>query len=68
MTITDFMNEVSRTVDTEKTGIDVADTRRVLSEAFKLLASLDSVTACHVVANGMANAAKKAKPKCKKTK
>ena len=34
MKLNDFYNEVSKRVDTEKTSITVAETKRVLSEAF----------------------------------
>ena len=42
MKLTDFYNAVSRRVDTDKTSISVAETKRVLSEAFLELASMDA--------------------------
>ena len=42
MKISDFQNEVARRVDTDKTQISVAETKRVLSEAFLVLAGLDA--------------------------
>ena len=40
MKLTDFYNEVSRRVDTGKTAINAAETRRVLSEAFLVLSKM----------------------------
>ena len=59
MTVNDFYNEVSRKVDTEKTQIGVADTKRVLSEAFKVLASMPTAEAFDIVSKSIGNAAKK---------
>ena len=59
MRLTDFYNEVSRRVDTTKTAISVAETKRVLSEAFRVLARLDAVQCADVVAKGLATAKKK---------
>jgi hypothetical protein len=59
MTVTDFYNEVSRKVDTDKTNIGVAETKRVLSEAFKVLAAMPTAEAFDVVAKSLAIAAKK---------
>lgn len=61
MNLNDFLNEVSRHVDTEKSQINAADTRRVISEAFKVLAQLDAATAAEVIAKGLGNAKKKLK-------
>lgn len=59
MTLSDFYNEVARRADTEKTHIGVADTKRVLSEAFKVLSGLDAASAAEVFAKGLATAKKK---------
>ena len=59
MQLTDFYNEVSRTVDTDKTGITVAETKRVLSEAFIALAKMDAAEAFDTVNKGIATAKKK---------
>lgn len=63
MKLSEFYNEVARKVDTNKTQISVAETKRVLSEAFKVLAKLDSSALLAVVANGVAYAVKKGKKK-----
>ena len=59
MNVNEFYNEVSRKVDTDKTNIGVAETKRVLSEAFKVLAGLSTAVAFDVVARGIENADKK---------
>lgn len=59
MKLTDFYNEVSRHVDTDKTEITVADTKRVLSEAFLLLAKMDAAECVDTIAKGLATAKKK---------
>lgn len=61
MTLSEFYDEVARHTDTEKTQIDVADTKRVLSEAFKVLCKLDSVTVAELMSKGLSTAKKKAK-------
>ena len=61
MNLSQFYDEVSRRVDTDKTKINAAETKRVLSEAFKVLAKLDNATLLEVLAKGIANAAKKGK-------
>jgi hypothetical protein len=61
MNLSQFYDEVSRKVDTDKTKINAAETKRVLSEAFKVLAKLDNTTLLEVLAKGIANAAKKGK-------
>ena len=63
MKLTDFYNEVSRRVDTDKTAISVAETKRVLSEAFGLLAELEVADFADTVSKGVAQAAKKAAKK-----
>lgn len=63
MKLTDFYNEVSRRVDTGKTEISVAETRRVLSEAFLVLAKMDAADATDTLAKGMATAKKKSTKK-----
>lgn len=59
MTLNEFYDEVSRHADTEKTKIGAAETKRVLSEAFKVLQKLDAATVVDVVAKGLAAAKKK---------
>ncbi|APZ94627.1 hypothetical protein [Fuerstiella marisgermanici] len=59
MKLTDFYNTVSRRVDTDKTSISVADTKRVLSEAFLELANMDAAEFADTVAKGLAQAKKK---------
>ena len=61
MTLTDFYNEVSRRVDTDKTKINVADTKRVLSEAFQVLAKQDATACAAIIAKGLSTAKEKAK-------
>lgn len=59
MKLSDFYNEVSRSVDTDKTEITVAETKRVLSEAFIMLAKMDAAEAFDTVNKGIATAKKK---------
>lgn len=59
MKLTDFYNEVSRRADTDKTAITVADTKRVLSEAFLVLAEMDSSEFADTVSKGVTQAKKK---------
>lgn len=59
MTISDFYNEVARKADTDKTKIGAAETKRVLSEAFKILAAMSAADALDVIAKCVTNAAKK---------
>ena len=59
MKLNDFYNAVAKRADTEKTSISAAETKRVLSEAFLVLASLDSAELLDTVAKGLAQAKKK---------
>ena len=59
MTISDFYNEVARKADTDKTKINAAETKRVLSEAFKILAAMPGPDLMDILAKCIANAAKK---------
>ncbi|MGF1579636.1 MAG: hypothetical protein ACFCD0_09760 [Gemmataceae bacterium] len=59
MKISEFYDEVARRADTDKTEINVAITKRVLSEAFIVLAGLETADAIDTVAKGIATAAKK---------
>jgi hypothetical protein len=59
MTLKEFYDEVSRSSDTAKTKISVADTDRVLSEAFKVLAAMDAADCADVMAKGLQRAKKK---------
>ncbi len=63
MTLNEFYDEVSRKADTDKTKISAAETKRVLSEAFKVLAPLDAATVTDLIAKGLAIAKKKLTPK-----
>ncbi len=60
MTVSEFYDEVARRADTEKTKIGAAETRRVLSEAFQVLAALDAATFAEVMSKGLTSAKKKA--------
>lgn len=62
MTLSEFYDEVARRADTDKTKINAAETKRVLSEGFKVLYSLDPATAAELIAKGLAGAKKKATP------
>ena len=66
MKLTDYYNEVSRLVDTDKTKINVAETKRVLSVAFEVLNKLDAADMADTIAKGLAQAKKKAATKRKK--
>ena len=59
MKLTDFYNEVARRVDTEKTSISVAETKRVLSEAFIVLSRMDAAEFADMVSKGVTQAKKK---------
>ncbi len=59
MKITDFYNEVARKADTSKTSISAAETKRVLSEAFVILAKMDAAELADTLAKGLAVAKKK---------
>ncbi|MEQ8847292.1 hypothetical protein [Botrimarina sp.] len=59
MKLTDFYSEVARRVDTDKTKINAAEARRVLSEAFLVLAHLPASEAADLFAKGLTTAAKK---------
>ena len=59
MTLTELYNEVSRRSDTRGTKINVAETKRVLSEMFGVLAELDADEAVAVVAAGLKRNANK---------
>lgn len=59
MKLTDFYDAVSRRVDTDKTSITVAETKRVLSEAFLVLAGMDATEFADTVSKGLTTAKKK---------
>ncbi len=59
MKLSDFYNAVSRRVDTGKTAIPVAETKRMLSEAFLVLAAMDAADMADTVSKGLAMAKKK---------
>jgi hypothetical protein len=59
MKLTEFYDTVARRADTAKTKINAADTRRVLSQAFKVLSGLDATSFSEVIAKGVATAKKK---------
>lgn len=60
MTLNEFYDEVARKADTDKTKISAAETKRVLSEAFKVLVALDAATVAELISKGLATAKKKA--------
>ncbi len=59
MKLNDFYNEVSRRTDTDKTAISVAETKRVLSEAFMVLAKMDAAESADTISKGLTTAKKK---------
>ncbi len=59
MNLNAFYNEVAKRADTGGTSISAAETRRVLSEAFKVLGSQNAAVSADIVAKGLAAAAKK---------
>ena len=61
MRLTDFYHEVARQADTAKTSITVAETKRVLSEAFVVLAKMDAAEFADTISKGVSQAKKKAK-------
>ncbi|RLS81440.1 MAG: hypothetical protein DWI02_03810 [Planctomycetota bacterium] len=50
-------NEVSSKVDTEKTQINAAETKRVLLEAFKVLAGMPTAEAFDIISKSISYAA-----------
>lgn len=68
MTLNDLYNEIARRTDTEKTKINVAETRRVLSEAFVVLSGLSAAEASTLIAKGLAAGEKKGTAKKKVAK
>lgn len=60
MKLTDFYNEVSGLVDTDKTKINVAETKRVLAIAFGVLERMDAAEMADTISKGLAQAKKKA--------
>lgn len=66
VTLSEFYDEVARRADTDKTKINAAETKRVLSEAFIVLSGLDAASFADIVSKGVARAkAKSAKAKTK---
>ena len=59
MKFAEFLAAVAKNADTGKTAIGAADVNRVISEAFKILAKQDAVTAAELVAKGFSLAKKK---------
>jgi len=59
MRVSDFQNEVARRVDTDKTEINVAETKRVLGQAFEVLAELPADEAMDVISKSLAAAARR---------
>lgn len=58
MKVNDFYNEVARHADTEKTDINVADVKRVLSQGFRLLQKLSTEECADTIAKLLGTAAK----------
>ena len=63
MKLADFYNEVAKRTDTAKTSINAAETKRVLSQAFAVLAEMDAAELSDTLAKGLALAHKKSIPK-----
>lgn len=61
MTLSEFYDAVARQADTGKLKIGAADTKRVLSEAFKILAAMDAGGLSDIIAKGVSTANKKKK-------
>ncbi len=59
MNLNEFYEEVSRNADTDKIKVTGADVKRVMSEAFKVLANLDAASATEVLSKGLTLAKKK---------
>lgn len=59
MRVSDFQNEVARRVDTDKTEINVAETKRVLGQAFEVLAELPADEAMDVISKSLAAATRR---------
>jgi hypothetical protein len=59
MTLTEFYNEVSRRTDTNGTKINVAETKRCLSEAFLVLSKMSTGEALDLMAKGIKKASSK---------
>ncbi len=62
MKLTDFYNEVAKRTDTAKTSISAAETKRVLSQAFLVLAEMNAAELSDTLAKGLALAHKKNAP------
>lgn len=62
MKISDFQNEVARRADTANTKINVAETKRVLGQAFAVLAELPVEDAFDLVSKSINAAAKRRAP------
>lgn len=63
MKVSEFQNEVARRADTDKTAINVAVTKRVLSQAFDVLAELPADVAMDVVSKSLSAAVKRSAKK-----
>jgi hypothetical protein len=62
MNLNEIYDEISRRTDTEKTKINVAETKRVISELFKILAGMDAAGSAEIVSKGLSAAKKKLAP------
>lgn len=60
MKLSDFYNDVAGKVDTDKTQINAAETKRVLAVAFDVLAAMDAAEATDTISKGISAAAKRA--------
>lgn len=63
MKVSDFYNEVSGRVDTDKTKINVAETKRVLSQGFQVLVAMSTAECADTIAKLLAAAEKAASKK-----
>lgn len=61
MKLTEFYTTVAGRVDTARTSINAAETRRVLSEAFIVLSKLPAAECADLISKGLNTAAKKGK-------
>ena len=68
MKLNDFYNVVSRRVDTDKTAISAAETKRVLSEAFLVLSTMDATDFADTISKGLTTAKNKMAKKTTKKK
>ena len=59
MKLSEFYDEISRRTDTEKTSINVAETKRVLTVMFDLLKDLEPDVVFDLLSKGVSAAVKR---------